>query len=423
MNIVFFVESYYHNAQMNGICVERVASKLASLGHNVKVFTSSKHVYDIPKYEKIDGVEVYAIKRDLDTFLRLYMKHDGKKHRILSFFHKYYAMLVHVVMSRRWPQRSFFTASRYFHLSNKKTSNEKIDAIIGTYFHIEEVLAAIKLKKKHPEATLITYTLDAMTGRESPLIFKRPELARRSIEKWEKKVYSMSDKICVMESHREHYEKGNYSSEILKKLKYVEVPLLELNDNLVTKNDNNGKDKIIVYTGCASEATGSPEFLIRLLKNITGVQLHLYGSITEEVQKSIKESGLENKKVFFHGRLEHSEIIKVQEEADYLATFGSVNACMISGKIFEYLARKKPIICTYKIDADKNIEYIRKYPNSIIIRENENNISEETEKLERFINCKDFKKIDNEFLRKTFCKSTPEAMIEEILEAKSKFNE
>lgn len=418
MNIVFFVESYHHNAQMNGICVERVASKLAALGHNVRVFTSSKHVYDIPKYEEIDQVKVFAIKRDLDTFLRLYIKHDGKRHRFLTFFHKYYAMFIHVIMSRRWPQRSFFTASRYCRIAYKETADEKIDVIIGTYFHIEEVLAAIKLKKKHPEAMLITYTLDAMTGRESPLIFKKPELARRSIEKWEKMVYSVSDKICVMESHRSYYESGNYPPEILKKIRYVEVPLLALDDNNENDSVNNGKNKIIVYTGYASEVTGSPEYLIRLLKNISGVQLHLYGSITDEIKRAIKESGLENKKVFFHGRLEHSEVQKIQKKADYLATFGSVNSCMISGKIFEYFARKKPIICTYKISDDNNIKYLKKYPNSIVIKEDDNNIAEETEKLNCFINRDDFQKIDNKFLIETFWQSTPDAMIEEILEGK-----
>ncbi len=73
VNIVFFVESYFHKPLMNGICVKKVADKLIEDGHNVTVFTSSENVYNIPSEEIVDGVKVFRIRRDLYTFLRLYL--------------------------------------------------------------------------------------------------------------------------------------------------------------------------------------------------------------------------------------------------------------------------------------------------------------------------------------------------------------
>lgn len=420
MNIAIFVESYFHDAQMNGICVEKVANKLTEQGHNVVVFTSSKHVYDIPKYEEINGVKVYAIKRDLDTFMRLYIKHDKKNHRILSFIHKYYAMLVHLTMARFWPLRSVFMPFRYVRLAKKVFKNERIDAIVGTYFHIEEVLAALLLKKHNPQARMITYTLDAMTGRISPVFLKRPSLTRKSIERWEKLVYAKSDKICVMESHRAHYESGNYSQEILDKIRYVDVPLLTLNnsnnisEDMFSKEHGEGQ-KIIVYTGCSSQKNGSASYLIHLLKGIENTQLHLYGSVDEEIMSAIHESGLENKRVFFHGRVTHEDVEKLQQSADYLATFGSLNPCMVSGKIFEYFSKKKPIICTYKIEEDSNVPYIKKYPNAIIIKEDNARLFEETVRLNEFINNGTASFISDEYLKSTYWKSTPDAMADEIV--------
>ena len=416
MKIVFFVESYHHKPLMNGVCVKKIADKLVELGHDVTVFTSSENVYALPKEELVDGVHVYRIRRDLRTFLRLFLDtHTNKSYRFLRLFQKCYHFWVYLIHSRSWPLKSVFTPIRYWLCANKYLKGQKIDAVVGTYLHIEEVLAAILLKKSHPEAKLIAYTLDAMTGRLTPKLLGREEYARRSIAKWEKYVFAKSDKICVMEAHRAHYQSGAYDVATLDKIRYVDVPLMDLHEC----RPNHGREyrvtKRIVYTGTSSQMTGSAKYLIELLRYIENAELHLYGKIDDEIQETMEQSGLKDKRYFFHGYVDHCQIENILLEADFLATFGSQNANMVSGKVFEYMATGKPIIAFHQIDEDVNIVNLRKYPCALIMKENVKDPADAAKDVAQFLNRTDFEKVNHAYLREVFFQSTPEAMVNEIL--------
>lgn len=416
MNVIFFVESYFHKPLMNGICVQKVAESLAKEGHSVTVFTSSETVYDLPKQETIEGVQVFRIHRDLRTFLKLYLDaHQKKTSRLLKLFYKFYYLGVHLIHSGCWPLKSVFTPLRYYWCACKHCKEQSPDVIVGTYQHLEEVLAAIRLKKKYRNARLITYTLDAMTGRITPKIRGKEKPARRSIAKWEKYVFAQSDKICVMESHRRHYESGIYDTKTLKKIHYVDVPLLDLHHHDSVAPGLAGNRKRIVYTGLSTRVSGSARYLVDLMPYIEDVEFHLYGAIDNEIRQAIEQSGLENTRIFFHGYIEHSRVKLVLSEADFLATFGSQNACMVSGKVFEYMAMRKPIIAFYQIDEDANIVNLKKYPCALIMKENAQPDQEDVKRLEQFLHKTDFEKIDNTYLREVFFKSTPEAMVQEII--------
>jgi glycosyltransferase involved in cell wall biosynthesis len=383
-------------------------------GHRVTVFTSSENVRGLPKSERVNGADVYRIKRDLVTTLRLYKDSRKRKNPFLNLFYKLYSIFVAVVMSRRWPQKSVFTPIRYARLAKRVLKGERVDAIVGTYFHIEEVLAAIRLKRVKQEAVMITYTLDALTGRKSPLIFGKEKYARRSIEKWEKYVFDRSDRICVMESHRNHYESGGYSQDVQGKLRYVDVPLLAVKDEPVSSVCADGI-KRIVYTGSASVQTGSPRYMMELLSGMDGVELHMYGATDEAVRELIACSDLTGKTVFHHGFVDHGEVTKALEAADLLVTFGSQNECMVSGKIFEYMSKKKPIVAFYQIEDDANVRYLEKYPNALILKEYGGDPAADAARLRAFILKEDFEKVSNDYLQRTFYKNTPQAMVHEIL--------
>ncbi len=415
MNIVFFVESYHHTPLINGVCVKNVVDSLVYLGHTVSVYTTTGNTGYLPKHEVVDGADVFRINRDTLTSCIKKSSGDGKLTKLWKIVAKQYSRIRNFMMLWKWPLGSFFTAGRYEKCAQKHLKKAKIDVIVGTYFHLEEVLAAIKLKKKHPEAVVMTYTLDAMAGRESPIFFNRADIARKSILKWEKYVLEKTDIFCAMEAHREYFSKSSYPENLIKKVRYVDIPLMCIknNDNYLDKNKY--AKKRIVYTGYTSKTTGSAVYLIKLMEKLHDAELHIYGKMDSEVENALLKSGLLDKKIFFHGYVNHKEVERVQNEADFLATFGSLNTCMISGKIFEYMAKKKPLICTYRLENDINLSYIEKYPNKIIIHENDDNLLGEAKRLNDFINIKKFEDIDDEYLKKEFYNNTPEAMAELIV--------
>ncbi|MCL6218529.1 glycosyl transferase family 1 [Zunongwangia pacifica] len=98
----------------------------------------------------------------------------------------------------------------------------------------------------------------------------------------------------------------------------------------------------------------NPKLLWKVLAEIseenenfrTNFKLKLYGAVSDEVVQSIKEAGLENN-LILGGYISHSKAIAVQKESQLLLLI-EINSeetkGIIAGKLFEYLAAKRPIL-------------------------------------------------------------------------------
>lgn len=417
MNVVFFVESYGRKANINGVCVKKIADILVEKHHSVTVLTSIAEMGQ-PDYENIGGVNVYRISRDFLSKMKNYNK--VKKSKALKLFIGLYAKVINFfmfVVLKRWPQNSFFTYRKYLSKAKRILKNNPPDMAIGVYFHIDEVLSAVKLKKYFPKVKTGVYMLDAMGGRENPT-FLRYFNTQNSALTWESWIMKRADIVFPMQSHKKYFDGTDYSKKLKEKLNYIDIPLLdlgksseEIKKNIVVPN----RKMKIVYTGYSSRETGSVEYLIKLMESIENVELHIYGRMSKEVLQSVENSQLYKKRVFFYGYLDNCEIIQIQNDADFLATFGSRSECMISGKIFEYMARRKPIIAFYQIENDINKGYLMRYPDVICLKENWDIIDENRAKLKAFIEKKERTDIRLDYLEDEFCKNTPEFTAREII--------
>jgi glycosyltransferase involved in cell wall biosynthesis len=414
-NVLFIVESYFRNPQPNGICAKVVVDELTRQGHKVKVYTS-KRGYKQPTSEIVDDVQVLRYNRSIAYILRNASEYyNGLGSVILGIFSKILFGISDVLKCFIWPLNSFLLVLKYVIAAEKNLKNEKIDTIVGVYLHIEEVLAAIIIKMKNPEIKLIIYTLDAMTGRIAPKIFGTDKIRKASIKRWEDFAYKKADSICVMESHRNHYKDTHYDN-IREKIKYMDIPLFKIEREVKSNNIMDRKEKIIVYTGFTSETVHSPVYFFELLKNIKNVQVHMYGTVTDGIKKIIRENGLENRIVFLKGRRKREEIVRIQQEADFLVNFGCDSFTSIPSKIFEYFSVKKPIISFYKIADDASYPYIKKYPNSLLIKEDMKLLDENVQLFSDFIFKDVFDVIDESSLIDLYIDNTPIPIVNEILD-------
>ena len=83
-------------------------------------------------------------------------------------------------------------------------------------------------------------------------------------------------------------------------------------------------------------------------------KLKLYGAVSDEVVQSIKEAGLE-KNLLLGGYIGHSEALRIQKSSQLLLLI-EINSeetkGIIAGKLFEYLAAKRPILAIGPIEWD-----------------------------------------------------------------------
>lgn len=411
--IAFFVESYYRTPDPNGICVKAIADELTNQKNQVYVFTS-KRGYRQPRHEIVYGVNINRFNRSMGyifkNFGNYYNNLWGKIAKTLS---RIILGLDFRFKCFIWPLNSITLIIKYIISAMNEYKRGKFDVVIGVYLHLEELLSAVYIKNKYPDVKLIIYTLDAMSGRPAPHILGSENITQKSILRWENYIFKKADVICVLESHRKHYDDPSYNN-LRKKLKYMDIPTLKFETIQKSKHMNN--ITTLVYTGNSSLINGrDPLYLIEILKKVTYVEFHMYGAVADRVEQLILESGLLNKVVFLHGTVSHEETIKAQSDADFLVNLGSFDQTAIPSKIFEYIVQRKPIISFFKIDDDASIPYLLKYPDSLLIKEDKLFLTKNTENFRRFIHSNDHIAIDSDYLKKNYYNNTPLPMIDEIL--------
>ena len=71
--------------------------------------------------------------------------------------------------------------------------------------------------------------------------------------------------------------------------------------------------------------------------------------------------------------------------AQVLISIGNANTDMVPSKIFEYMATGKPIIHFYSTERDSCIQYYKKYPLSLLIKEDNSYMQDNADRIIEFI--------------------------------------
>lgn len=178
-------------------------------------------------------------------------------------------------------------------------------------------------------------------------------LAKYFDKKQEKRVLLNADKIITVgDSLKEELQKISRRKEGFEVIHngfdsddFVEVDRAVSNENLH-----------MVYTGTMADSYGPEIFfdsLNELKKNIE-FQVDFYGSISSNIQMYAKDLNLSSN-VNFNQTISHSESISKIQKADILLLIipnSKTEKSILTGKLFEYLAAKKPILCIGPKDGD-----------------------------------------------------------------------
>lgn len=407
-SILIMNDSYYPNPSPNGICTEKIAKEMKKNNYNVEIITK-KNIFNQGSYEKIMGINVSRL--NLGIFSNLLLLSESKNinvlRKILLFIFKIKGALLGLI----WPVLSPAMIVKYYLKADDLIKNKDIDTVICVYKQIEAVLAGLILKLKYPKLKLVIYTLDSISGSHIPTILKNKNIAKNSIERWEKLIFKYSDYILMMNSHRSYYSSKKFDK-FRNKIYYLDIPLLDTSNYSYNRIDKKNKISNIIFTGSMSEYTANPRYFIKLLENINDKKFvfNIYGRIDKKIKEDIEKSKLYNKQIILHGEVSHDVALKKQREADVLINFGNGNRCMIPSKIFEYISTGKPIISLTYSDKDSSLEYIEKYENHLIIKELDEYLIKNSKELEKFLEA-DFKELDKSKLERKYEKSTPKYFV------------
>lgn len=408
-NVLFYIETYGKFANANGHIIEIIINELKKNENIKKIYIAT--TYNSTKELKKESNEKINIRRFSRSFNKKIENNlKEKKGKFYEFLlltnSKVFQIKIRIFMWM-WPLYSVTLILKYLFYFYKNRKND-IQTVVATYLHIEEVLAAIIIKKINPKINVILYSLDALSGRKSPEFF-RTQFPKKSIERWETIIFNNIDYICAMESHKKYYESHKKYNQYRNKLIYFDIPYFSTRK--LEKHIKKDRDINIVFTGTCSVYTGSPIYIIKIFSQMKNVVLHLYGTVDREIQKYIKINSFNN--IVTHGKISREEIISIQNNADYLLNIGVDNECMVPCKIFEYISARRPIISTIKTDFDPSLPYLAKYNNYLIVDEREDIILNK-EKIMNYINNSKYKEFDDFTLEKIYFNNTPYPFVELI---------
>ena len=237
--------------------------------------------------------------------------------------------------------------------------------VISVYTPIESLKAGYNLKKKYPEITYIAYFLDALSGGYGPKIFSNKTIRRRGM-RVEDKIFSVADKIILMKSSKNFYER--FQEKYLSKMYFLDIPMLlkqEVKEANKIRQNNVYK---LLYVGSINLKIRNPYTLINILSVLDreDISCEFVGTIDcmwmfDDLKKKMGE------RLIFSPFMPHGELKKKFEEADFLVNIGNSITTMVPSKIFEYMSYGKPIIATYDIVEEPSKKYLESYPEALLL--------------------------------------------------------
>lgn len=295
----------------------------------IKIY-KTKTIEPFNIYKKISG------KKNIDTYVL-----SNKEGGLFSKVSKWIRLNIFIPDGRiGWLPFAVKTGKKIIKENN-------IDVIFTTSPPHSTHLIGNKLAKK----TGLTWVSDFRDPWNDLVVLQSQKIlsaTRRINERLERKVLKNSDAvITVSDSIRDDLKIKANKEEVFTILNGHD------NSNIIPLEDINNEIFTITYAGVLSE-TRIPYPLLYALKGINNVKLQIIGNICEKLTSLIKELGIENK-VSHLPYMSKKELNKYYNNSNaFLFVIDNVpnNKGVVTGKLFDYMSFKRPIIGIGPLDGD-----------------------------------------------------------------------
>lgn len=399
-------------ASANALCDEYIINELKKVS-DIEVHTLSYNVSGFPQEEILDGVHVHRFKRS--KFWNNYiLTRNGEKSLKRNFY--YYG---NRILMRIKQLVFFYKFPNYEPMHTKKFQKEALklhriynfDIVISEFNGIDSVNAGVAIKRLNPEVKFLPICWDSIGGGRIAK-WMPTNICRNLRMKAESKIMRFADISIVMRSSEKFHMTNLLNNGYRNKFVFLDVPYFKKNNSVVDISPCHKGYLAFLYSGTMCDR--DPRILLAALDKLKIPIIFTFICSTPFHDTILKlQEALSNVELKCLPYMSHEELVKYQMESDVLVNFGVLNTNAVSGKIFDYMGKGKPIISTIAVDNEACIPYLKKYPKALIFDERRKQSSNIIE-LGNFIQKMQNIDVDMEKMENVFYENTPMAYIQVI---------
>jgi len=213
------------------------------------------------------------------------------------------------------------------------------------------------IKKYSKESEFVVDLGDPITNNAA---IKRNFFINHIFESYEAKLFKLIDKLIVTNESTKNYYKMKYRKKFNNNI-FVIPNGVNIYFNYKEKYFKKGDTLKLIYAGQFYKALRDPSNLFIAIEKIKTIntRLDIYGSIS---LKFFSRSILEGKSnIYYHGELDHNRLIEKYKKSDVLVFIDNAYGIQQSGKIYELIAMKKPILFIYENKKSHTFNIVKNY--------------------------------------------------------------
>lgn len=404
-NVMVIADKVLPNLGANEICISKLLNNCRDL--NISILCCVDQPCMQRKENQWDIYPVYVEKEV--PYRKRKKKIDRVKYVIMHLLNCFFVSLTNKKIIKP-----------LYSKAEEIVKQKKIDTVITLLNPPESVEVGFNLKKSFSNINYIIYDIDTISNCSFGIIEKNlMYFYSKQVFKWEKKVFSAADLIIHLKQHKKHFSKKIYQFASNKTI-YQELPLLNFyNDSLIESNVRKKRIRLL-YAGSFYNRLREPKVLMGIMENLNNIvdfELAIYTN--KDYVCILNERFGEFENMHFYNYISEDELFKKIMKSDYLISLGNNYTEMFPSKIVTYISMLKPIIHIYQNNNDPVINYLKKYPDALLV--DGNDVKQSTNKIEKYL-LKEHKKIIKDEVRKSYIENDPAKCFDEIF-CKLKENE
>jgi len=351
MEKILIITFYFPPTGLTGnIRTTKFIKYLPSFGIKPYIITTDENIYGSKDYSSLQDIPNEAMVFRVSSFyLMNYMIKFKflKLNQIISFINS----------KLLWPDGSIFWAKKAFEKAKKIIEDENINKILTSGPPFSNHLIGMKLKKWNKQIKWIADFRDEWTTNPHTKYLFIRKLYESNLQN---KVFNMADSIvCVSNEMANSFTK--ISPELKNKITIISNGYDEEDFRNYQNREDNSNVLSIVYAGTIYKGREPDNFFkaISLLRdtklvNKNNLKITFIGHDSYFIRRGIKKYKLQDI-VEIKARVPHKEIFDQINGYDILLLLvgrGNKAKKIITGKFYEYLRLKKPILALGPTDSD-----------------------------------------------------------------------